>query len=72
LSISKHFLKFPAQDRAKIQPELMSIFGKHLPYMDMWPMLAKPKIITLSVLMQIKNGLVVLFSFAKEAFLPKG
>jgi hypothetical protein len=35
-------------------------------------MSAKPKIITLSVLMQIKNGLVVLFSFAKEAFLPRG
>jgi hypothetical protein len=33
---------------------------------------SQTKKITLSVLTQIKNGLVVLFSFAKEAFLPKG
>ena len=33
----------PVQGRAKFQPELMSMFGKYLPYMNMWPISAKLK-----------------------------
>jgi len=31
------------EGRAKIRPELMSIFGKYLPYIDMWPISARQK-----------------------------
>ena len=55
----------------KIRSEVGSIFGKYLPYLEMWPISACPKKITQSVLRQIKIAWVVLFAFTKETFLPK-
>ena len=73
----EHFRVFPevcVQGRAKFQPELMSIFGKYIPSLceHVTNFSQTKKKITLSVLRQIKNGLVVLFSFAKKLFLLKG